>query len=234
VSAEPRTPTVAVDGRDDAERFDAAVEQAVATLDAGGTVVVPTDTVYGVAARIDRLGALEQLFDLKRRERANPLAVLVADRSQALDLGDLSTLDAPIVEAISMLMDRSWPGALTVVVPRSDAARAADLGGDAATIGVRCPSSPVVRAIAARTGPLATTSANRSGAPTPSTAAAAAQGLAGSVDLVIDAGPCTERPSTVVDATRVPFRILRAGPVEVADLGLPSGFVAPNPGDGHA
>ena len=106
-------------------------------------------------------------------------------------------------------MAAAWPGALTLVLPRSSGAGAHDLGGDSSTIGVRCPRSSIVRAIAERVGPLVTTSANRSGTPTPSTASAAAESLAGSVELVIDAGACTERPSTVLDATTTPFRVLR-------------------------
>ncbi len=209
-----------VDDVDPADRFDAVVRQAATTLEAGGTVIVPTDTVYGVAARLDRPGGLELLFELKRRDRSNPLAVLVADRRQALDLVDRSALDDDVSEAIGEMMDRCWPGALTLVVPRSLEARSFDLGGDAATIGVRCPGSAVVRALAAVAGPLATTSANRSGDPTPSTAAAAARALAGSVDLVIDAGPCTEPPSTVVDATGRPFRLVRQGRVTTTELGV--------------
>lgn len=202
------------------------VDRVVVVLDADGTIVVPTDTVYGVAARIDRPEALLRLFDLKGWDHANPLAVLVADVSQARSLVDTAwfyDVARPVVDA---LMDAAWPGALTLVLPRSEGAQAYDLGGDPATIGVRCPRSAVVRSIAERVGPLVTTSANRSGDPTPSTASAAANSLAGSVGLVIDAGPCTEPPSTVLDLTTVPFRVLRAGPVDVAGLGLDRALLA--------
>ncbi len=221
---EPAPITLSVDDveADAAGRLDAVVQQAASALEAGGAVVVPTDTVYGVAARLDRPDGLDRLFELKRRDRSNPLAVLVAHRPQALGLVDRSALDDEVAEAVAEMMDRGWPGALTLVVPRKAEARGFDLGGDAATIGVRCPSSPVVRALAAASGPLATTSANRSGDPTPSTAAAAARALAGSVDLVIDAGPCTERPSTVVDVTGRPFRILRQGSAMAGELGVPA------------
>jgi L-threonylcarbamoyladenylate synthase len=202
------------------------VARAAKVLDADGTIIVPTDTVYGVAARIDRPAALLRLFDLKGRDHANPLAVLVADASQARSLVDASRLDERVRPAVDALMDAAWPGALTLVLPRSAVAQAYDLGGDPATIGVRCPSSTVVRSIAGRVGPLVTTRANRRGDPTPTTASAAANSLAGSVGLVIDAGPCTDIPSTVLDATAVPFRVLRVGPVDVAGLGLDEALLA--------
>ncbi len=209
---------------DSGARLEEVVRAAATALDSGGTVIVPTDTVYGLAARVNRPDALAQLFELKRRDRTNPLAVLVADRDQAIELVELSVLDDEVVPVIDDLLDRGWPGALTLVLPRAADARGYDLGGDAATIGVRCPRSRVVRALASRVGPLATTSANRSGDPTPSTAAAAARALAGSVDLVIDAGPCTERPSTVIDVTVRPFRTVRQGPVTTSQLGVSPGW----------
>ena len=91
------------------------------------------------------------------------------------------------------------------------------LGEPAETIGLRCPDHDLVRAVAAEVGPLATTSANRHGVPTPATAAEAADGLVGEVDLVIDGGVLTGTASTVVDATTDALRVLRQGALTVAD-----------------
>lgn len=195
-------------------RFDAAVEAAVAVMDEGGAVVLPTDTVYGLGVRADRADAVARIWVLKDRPAAQPLAVLVADVAQGLalaapDAGDL----------VRAWTARWWPGPLTLVLRRSPAAADLDLGGDPTTIGVRCPADPLVQAIAARVGPLAVTSANRHGHPTPPSAREAAEGLAVPPDLVIDGGPTGSVASTVVDATDPSdWRVLRVGAVTEADL----------------
>ena len=185
----------------------AALDQAIAVLAAGGTVVLPTDTVYGLAALPSHDGATRELFALKDRSEGHPLAVLVADCDQALELMELGS------PAVARWMADLWPGPLTIVSRRSALAGGLDLGGDRDTIGVRCPDHAFVRALAAEVGPIATTSANRSGEPTPTTANEAAAALVGPVDLVIDGGPAGTVASTVVDATSEDWRILRVGAV---------------------
>jgi L-threonylcarbamoyladenylate synthase len=110
-------------------------------------------------------------------------------------------------------MARCWPGPLTLVLARAGSARALELGGDPATVGVRCPAHDLVRRLAAEVGPMATTSANRHGEPTPPTAAGAAAALADAVDVVVDGGPCAGVPSTVVDATGPKWHVLRIGAI---------------------
>ena len=105
---------------------------------------------------------------------------------------------------------------MTLVVPR-DPAWAVDLGGDAATVGVRCPDHDLVRAVCRTVGPLATTSANRHGQPTPVTAAEAAAAV-GDVDLIVDGGRLSGTPSTVVDCTVDPVRILREGAIPSVEV----------------
>ncbi|MBI2709339.1 MAG: threonylcarbamoyl-AMP synthase [Actinobacteria bacterium] len=188
------------------------VAPAVAALRAGGCVVLPTDTVYGVAVRAERPGAAAVLAGLKGRPAEQALAVLVSDAEQAL------RWCAGVTPEVRRLVDRCWPGPLTLVVRRSPAAAHLDLGGDPATIGVRCPDSGVVQAIAREVGPLATTSANRHGAPTPSAAAQAAAALLGPVDVVVDGGPLHGEASTVVDCTRPAWRMLRQGTLTFDDL----------------
>jgi L-threonylcarbamoyladenylate synthase len=190
----------------------AALEQAVGVLGSGGTVVLPTDTVYGLAALPSIEGATAALFELKERSEDHPLAVLVADVDQALEL---VTFEGP---AVGRWMAELWPGPLTIVLRRSAVAAGLDLGGGAGTIGVRCPDHPFVRALAAEVGPIATTSANRSGEPTPVDAAAAAASLAGAADLVVDGGPAGTLASTVVDASGDGWTILREGAVTAEQL----------------
>lgn len=186
-----------------------AVERTVEVLSSGGVVVLPTDTVYGLAAAATDVTATGALFGYKGRTADVPIAVLCASVDQAIDL--TSSLSKPA----RALMNAHWPGALTLVLHRHP-----DLGWELGeprdTIGVRCPDHEFVRSVASAVGPLATTSANRHGVPTPDTAREAAAGLAGAVDLVVDGGRLRGTPSTVVDATGPVLRVLRHGAVEVA------------------
>jgi tRNA threonylcarbamoyl adenosine modification protein (Sua5/YciO/YrdC/YwlC family) len=181
-------------------------------LRAGEVVLLPTDTVYGIAVRAELPGATARLFALKDRAEIQPVAVLVADRDQAL------TLVSDAEDGTVRVMDRLWPGPLTLVLRRAADRAHLELGGDPATIGIRCPDHDFVRALAAEVGPLATTSANRHGEPTPPTAAEAAASLVGSVALVVDGGPAGTAASTVVDLTGPQPRVLREGAVTVADI----------------
>jgi L-threonylcarbamoyladenylate synthase len=181
------------------------VERLVAALEAGEPVVIPTDTVYGLAALPSVPGATARLYSLKDRRPDVALAVLVAGAA-ALD-----ELAAEVDERTADLVGRHWPGPLTVVVRRHPDRSDWDLGGDPGTIGVRCPASPLVRAVAARVGPIATTSANRHGQPTPAAAAEAAASLTGPVAVVADGGTLAGTASTVIDLTVDPWRILRQG-----------------------
>ncbi|HET9071426.1 MAG TPA: L-threonylcarbamoyladenylate synthase [Acidimicrobiales bacterium] len=186
--------------------------EAVAALRAGQVVGVPTDTVYGLAVDPWRPGATARLFAVKQRPHDVALPVLVAGVDQARRL--LHTLP----ERAEALMAAFWPGALTIVVP-APPDLGADLGGDGRTVGVRCPDHALIRALAAATGPLAVTSANRhGGAPFPS-ASAMADGLDG-VALVLDGGACAGEPSTVVAVEGGEVRLLRPGAVwpRVQDL----------------
>jgi len=185
--------------------LDADWRRAADALRAGGAVVLPTDTVYGVGALPSVPGATAALFALKDRDRTRPLAVLVADDEQAMALIE------PQTEPVLRLIDRFWPGPLTLVLRRSASAAGYDLGADSSTIGVRCPDHDRVRALAAEVGPTATTSANRHGEPTPPTAREAAAALSGAVEVVLDGGRLDGQASTVVDCTGVVPVVLRAG-----------------------
>ncbi len=188
-----------------------AIEQAAEALAAGWPVGIPTDTVYGLAADPFRPGAGDRIFEAKRRPRALNLPLLVDGVEQAMSV---STAVPTVALA---LMRRFWPGALTVVIPmRPDLG--ADLGDDEVTVGVRCPNHPVPLALCTTAGPLATTSANRHGEPTLTTAAEVARVFGDEVPVVLDAGTCTGDPSTVVDCTGVEPKLLRRGRIPWADV----------------
>lgn len=177
----------------------------------GSVVLIPTDTVYGLAVIPTLPGATQRLFDLKGRGRDVPIAVLVADDDQVRALAA-----HPVPPKASDLMAQFWPGGLTVVIER-DPTWPGDVG-DATSIGVRCPDLPALRDLCGRVGPLATTSANLHGEPTPVTAGKAAQSFPGVP--VIDGGTLAGAASTVVDCRAVPPRILREGAIAVAALQL--------------
>ena len=174
-------------------------------LRAGQVVVVPTDTVYGVGVAAWDAGAIERLFRLKGRDRTKPVAVLVADLAQAERIGRFD----PIARRLA---ERFWPGALTMVLGRQ-ADFTSRLGGDRTSVGLRCPHHPALAELLTEVGPLAVTSANRSGQPTPSTAAEAAAQLDGEVSVVVDGGTLAGVASTVVDCTGPFPEVLREGPV---------------------
>lgn len=204
--------------------FDASdpdgVDQAVALLRAGEVVAIPTDTLYGVAVDPFRAGAVDRLFMVKERPRGVALAVLISSPD------DVDDLVEPPIDAIARhWIGRFWPGGLTIVLPRRQDLRAPDvldLGGDPATIGLRCPDHRLVRELCRRVGPLATTSANRHGEATPPDAAGVAAALGAGVGVVLDGGICREEPSTVVtvDDAGEPH-VLREGRIPVSELTRP-------------
>ena len=190
------------------------LDAAEAALRGGEVIVMPTDTVYGVAVDPRMPGAVDRLFALKRRPRDMPLAVLVASEEQAAACADLASAHPGARAALR----RFWPGGLTLVLPRA-VGFGVDLGAAPDTVGVRCPDHPVPRALASRVGPLATTSANLSGQETPATAGGVAAQLELPADVVVlDDGPCAGAPSTVVDLTGPEPRLLREGTVPWAEL----------------
>jgi tRNA threonylcarbamoyl adenosine modification protein (Sua5/YciO/YrdC/YwlC family) len=186
-----------------------ALRTAIDSLADGLVVGVPTDTVYGLAVDPFRPGATARLFAAKRRPRGVPLPVLVGDVEQAKALTSAAE-GAPLPPVAAALMNRFWPGPLTIVLPRRPGL-AADLGDDEDTVGVRWPDHRVVQALCAKIGPLATTSANRHGEATPLTAGEVADVFGEDVALVLDGGPCAGAPSTVVDCTGPSPRLLREG-----------------------
>ena len=167
-------------------------------LDSGGVVVIPTDTVYGVAARLDRPDAVGRLFEVKQRPRSKPIALLVPDLEAAQAIAEFSP------EAVQRAAE--WPGALTLVL-RSRRPLPV-LGGDGSTVGVRMPDHAWTLQLMRRVGPLPTTSANPSGSPTAASIEEIVDELGDGVDLYVDGGRLEAPPSTVVSLIGKP-EILR-------------------------
>jgi L-threonylcarbamoyladenylate synthase len=181
-----------------------AIDLAVNALAGGDIIGLPTDTVYGLAADPFHTGAADRLFAVKGRPRNVELPVLVCDEGQAL------SLCTAVPHSARRLMSLYWPGPLTIVLPRRPDL-AADLGEEDATIGIRCPAHPVPLAICRQMGPIATTSANRHREPALTTAQEVAESLGAELNLVLDAGLSSAKPSTVVDCTGEVPRALREG-----------------------
>ncbi len=188
------------------------VEAAASAALAGSPIVFPTDTVYGIGTRPDDPEATARLFEAKARPRDLELPVLVPSAEAAREI-------AAFDERADVLALAFWAGPLTIVLPRADASRAWDLGGDPGTIGVRMPHHPLTLALLARTGPLAVSSANRSGEPPPTTCEELRDvfGDAVSIYLCVD-GPLGQMASSVVDLTRDEPRMLRTGAVSEDDV----------------
>jgi len=197
---------------DATEDPEAVVDAVVEVLLDGGVVVLPTDTVYGLAALPGDEAAMARLFALKGRDASTPIAVLCADLRQASAL-----VEPGSTAALRPVGERWWPGPLTLVLPRRPGA-ALHLGEPAGTVGLRVPDHALVRAVAARTGPVAATSANRHRQPTAVTIEEAVLAFDGGLDAVVDAGALEGRASTVIDATSSPWRVLRDGPLPADEI----------------
>ncbi len=188
-----------------------AIEEAVATLRAGGLVVFPTDTVYGLAALPSDGNAVARIYQVKGRRANNPIALLLSDAGHVSRFAAFPAAALPLAR-------RFWPGALTLVLSKTEAVGEEISSGP--TVGVRVPNLVFARdLIRAAGGALAVSSANRSGEPAAFTAQEALEQLGGRVELVIDGGPCPGGvPSTVLDCTVWPPVVLRHGAVTEAAI----------------
>jgi L-threonylcarbamoyladenylate synthase len=192
-----------------------AIARAADALVAGMLVAVPTETVYGLAARADSDAAVAAIYRAKGRPDFNPLIVHVAGVAQAEQLADLD-------ERARLLAKHFWPGALTLVLTkRRDAAIAAAVTAGLPTVALRCPAHPVMRAVIAATGlPLAAPSANRSGGVSPTSALHVAASLGKRVPLILDGGHCSAGIESTIVALRGNggWQVLRPGPVTEAEI----------------
>lgn len=192
-----------------------ALTDATTLIRYGQVIAVPTDTVYGLVCRYDSSQAIEELYRVKDRPPEKALPVLIGDESQLTQLiaGDLPRL-------AQALIARFWPGPLTLILPAlSHLPPVLTAGGS--TVGVRIPNQPFLRELARWAGPLASSSANRSGGPECSTAGAVLAQLDGRVPLLVDGGTTPlGQASTVLDLSGEAPRILREGPVGEAVRGL--------------
>lgn len=188
-----------------------AIPAAVKLIREGGLIAFPTDTVYGVAADPFNPKALQKIYAAKQRPDEKALPALIGGLEQ------LGQLVATVDRSVYKIALTFWPGALTLILPKR-----ADVPVELSpypTIGIRMPNLAFTLALLKQTGPLATTSANRSGAQNPTTADDVLTQLGGEIDLILDGGPTAgSTASTVVDLTEAKIRILREGPISLSEI----------------
>ncbi|WP_368499541.1 L-threonylcarbamoyladenylate synthase [Herbiconiux sp. A18JL235] len=193
----------------------------------GELVVIPTDTVYGIAADAFSPRAVQRLLDAKGRTRQSPPPVLIPA------LATLDALATDIPEAARTLVAEFWPGGLTIIL-RATPSLMWDLGDTNGTVALRMPADPLALELLQETGPLAVSSANLTGRPAATSAAEAVEMLGDSVEVYLDAGERSDTlASTIVDATGDDgmLRIVRAGAVAEERIREVVGeLLAPGPG----
>lgn len=194
------------------EEREAAVEAASLAVQRGDLIVLPTDTVYGVGADAFDPAAVRGLLAAKGRGREMPPPVLVSAAT---------TLDALAVRVpgyARALVEAFWPGPLTLVCHQQSSLQW-DLGDTRGTVAVRMPDHEVAREILERTGPLAVSSANKTGMPAATDADQADDMLGDDVAVIVDTGPSPGgEPSTIVDVTGTQGRVLRRGALSLERL----------------
>jgi tRNA threonylcarbamoyl adenosine modification protein (Sua5/YciO/YrdC/YwlC family) len=196
----------------DSQQREAGVAAAVTTVQGGGLVVLPTDTVYGVGADAFTPSAVSALLAAKGRGRNVPPPVLVGSVRAA------SALTESLGAFGQDLIDEFWPGPLTLVF-RATSTLKWDLGDTLGTVAVRMPLHSVALELLRRTGPMAVSSANRHGSPAATTAGEAESQLGSAVSVYLDGGQCSGNvPSTILDLTGTVPRLLRAGVLGIDQL----------------
>lgn len=187
-----------------------AVQYAVDVLRHKGLVAFPTDTVYGLAA-LPEAAAVEHLLAAKGHSMERAIAILIGQLSDWEQVAH--SFPAPGLA----LAQAFWPGPLTLVVPQHPALPAVVCA--AGGVGLRLPAHAFAQRLLAASGPLAVSSANRTGEAFPRTAAAVQAQLQGRVDLILDGGPTPGgQPSTIVDCTQALPQVLRAGPITAEQI----------------
>ena len=188
-----------------------SIQLAVQVLQQGELVAFPTDTVYGVGCLAADQAAIARLFMVKQRDQTRAFPVLLGENSQ------LAQVSKEMNKSARRLVEAFWPGALTLVVPRHPSLP--ELLSPTHTIGVRMPDHNDALNLLQRSGPMAVTSANISGAPEAHTAQQVYDQLGGRIPLILDGGRTPGGvPSTVVDCTLPKPEILRQGPISLDEL----------------
>lgn len=188
------------------------IEKAAEIIKNGGIVAMPTETVYGLAANALDGKAVAKIFKAKGRPMDNPLIVHIAD------IGQIYELVSEFPEKARRLADKFWPGALTIILPKSDIIPD-EVSAGLSTVAIRFPSNKIAHELIKKSTPLAAPSANLSGSPSPTNAKHVADDMNGRIDAIIDGGECDVGvESTVITLAANPPRLLRPGGITLEQL----------------
>jgi L-threonylcarbamoyladenylate synthase len=189
------------------------IEQAIELLRNGKLVAIPTETVYGLAADATNIDAVKKIFAVKNRPLSHPLPVMIARET------DLNNLAIDIPKIAYKLIEKFWPGPLTIVLKKAPNISTIITGG-LETIGLRCPNHPLTQKILQNfPHGLAAPSANLFSEPPPTSAEEVKQALGNKTDLIVDGGVCKlKSASTIVDLTCKKPKILRQGPISQTEI----------------
>ncbi len=201
-----------------------AITEAARVIRDGGLVAFPTETVYGLGADACNSIAVARIFEVKKRPSIDPLIVHVLDPEQAKHCGKFAS------EFSSKLMERFWPGPLTLVVPKTDIIPPIVTAG-LDTVAIRVPSHPAAQALIREAGtPIAAPSANPFGYVSPTRAHHVAKNLAGRIDLILDGGPCAVGvESTILSLIGPVPRVLRSGGLSLEEIKAVTGALDQSP-----
>jgi L-threonylcarbamoyladenylate synthase len=185
------------------------LERAVEILNNGGIVAFPTETFYGLGVKIDREHSLRKLYELKKRPEEKPMPLIIGSRVF------LSMIAASVDEIAELLMDKFWPGPLTLLL-KAKKGLSSYLTGNTGRVAVRIPGESAALYLAGEAGfPITATSANPSGMPPAEDADAVIRYFGEKIDMVIDGGRTAGGlPSTIVDVTEKSIRIVREGAIK--------------------
>ena len=190
-----------------------SLKRAAEILRSGGTVALPTETVYGLGANALNASAIEKIFEAKERPSWDPLIVHISDTEM------LQRVTSSLPASAEKLIDAFWPGPLTLLLPKNDAVPDAVTAGRP-RVGVRMPQHPVAHALIREAGvPIAAPSANRFGRTSPTSAQHVAEDLDGRIDAILDSGETTHGlESTVIDACEEPCVVYRPGVISLEQI----------------
>ena len=188
------------------------LRDAIIALKNNGVIAIPTETVYGLAAYAFSKKAIKKIYEVKQRPKEKPLIVLIGNTNQ------LKKIVKEVPNWVNKALNKIWPGPVTVILPKKEEVPSEVTAG-LSKVAVRMPGHPVPLFLANEVGPIVAPSANISGEPPTSKPDKVIKDFFGKIDVIIDAGETPlKKPSTIIDATTYPPKIVREGPVTKKEL----------------
>lgn len=188
-----------------------AISECKKSISAGGVIIFPTDTVYGIGCSAYQPIPIKRIFEIKGRDFSKPLPILIGDLEQ------INLVASGLDQRSEKLIKTFWPGPLTIILPMQTSLPPNLSPYE--TVGIRMPNHPWLLDLIRKSGPLAATSANTSGSPEARNVEEVIKTLGGRIDLIIDGGQsCSHLPSTVVNCQSTEIKVLREGPISEAAI----------------